>query len=90
MKHMKVHSQPTKTCNYFINAIGFPFEELGCKFQHANSKNDEKDSEPHKDVEEENENVIEDNFCYFCLNDFDDPKSLEIHTLSDMDRFQKS
>ena len=85
---MKVHSQPTKTCNYFINAIECPFEDIGCKFQHAHSKND---TEPYKDVEEENENVEEDNFCYFCENEFDDTKSLEIHTLSEhMDRFQKS
>ena len=94
MKHMKVHSQPTKTCNYFSNDIECPFEELGCKFQHEHSKNDEKDSEHQKDVEEEieeNESIIEDNFCYFCKNDFDDPKSLENHTLSEhMDRFQNS
>ena len=58
MKHMKGHSQPTKTCNYFINAIECPFEELGCKFQHAHSTNDEKCSQPYKYVEDENATFV--------------------------------
>ena len=55
---MKVHSQPTKTCNYFINAIECPFEDIGCKFQHAHSTNDEKCSQPHKYVEDENATFV--------------------------------
>ena len=41
--------------------------------------------------EDDGEIVIEDNFCYFCERDFDDPTSLGEHTIADhMDLFTKN
>ena len=87
---MEVHTESIMTCNYFLNKIECPFEELGCKFMHDNTKN-ESDSGEDKDNEDDDESTKEDNFCYFCKQDFDDPKSLEEHTiLQHMDRFTRN
>ena len=84
-KHVKVHTEPIKICKYFINNTECPFKELGCKFLHENSNNGRESGED-KDNEDD-ENVKEDNLCYF---DFDDPKSLEKHTIQEhMDRFSR-
>jgi len=92
MKHMKIHNEPTKTCKYFNDAIECPFEELGCKFVHDidNQRNMEGGDQKNSDAgDRESESVSDDNFCYFCENDFEDAKNLEDHIKSEhMDRFQ--
>ena len=37
-KHMQMHDKQTKFCHYFNNGKICRFEELGCKFRHADSK----------------------------------------------------
>ena len=91
-KHVEVHTESIKTCNYFLNKIECPFEELGCKFMHDNPKNhNEDDDESPKENEDDDESAKEENFCYFCKQDFDDPKSLDEHPIQQhMDRFTRN
>ena len=37
-KHMKVHEEITKMCDYFKNNKLCPYEDIGCKFSHVQSK----------------------------------------------------
>ena len=90
-KHVKIHEEPTKICKFYIQNTECPFEQLGCKFLHEDSRNEKNDSDDEIMKEDDGEIVIEDNFCYFCERDFDDPTSLGEHTIADhMDLFTKN
>ena len=55
-KHGSFHQENAKRCKYIQERKICPFDEVGCKFVHEEDIGD--------DLEDE-EN-IEDNFCYFC------------------------
>ena len=86
-KYEKIRTEATKTCNYFINNIKCPFEELGCEFLHDNSEKNTfesgEDQDKDKEDDDDDESAKEDNVCYFCKHDCDDSKSLEEHTIKE-------
>ena len=78
---MNVHIDSIKTCKYFDSNIECPFVELGCKFVHGKCRNGISESD--EDQEDTEASAKEDNFCYFCEQDFDDPSSLSEHTIKE-------
>ena len=55
-KHGSVNQENTKRCKYIQEGRISPFDKVGCKCVH----------EEEIGGDSEDEEIIEDNFCYFC------------------------
>ena len=66
---MGIHEQNVKECRYYSNGDVCPYNEVGCKFKHA-------DDEIH---EVENDLQTSDNLCYYCNTMFENQEDLVVH-----------
>ena len=77
-KHRSVHQENAKRCKYIQEGKICPFDKVGCKFAHKEERI----------ANSQDEEIIQDNFCYFCETMFQSQDQLTEHmTFAHMDRF---
>ena len=65
---MTMHEEETKMCKFFANKEHCPYEEIGCKFSHEPSKNDDADEDLKNISDDDNDDSYEfvENQCHLC------------------------
>ena len=92
-KHLSVHDKGVKKCKFIRGGQECPFDNVGCMFSHENENDNEEiieDIIENVEIEEEDE-PLEDDFCYYCNNNFRNQSDLVLHMReTHMDQFYAS